>query len=274
MGTSGTAQTFLPQTIHPFVVGALRLSIGGFILLAILLLLKKISFKNWSWKYTIFAALSIALSQYFYFHSMRLTGVAISAVVAISSAPVFSGIVEWLVQKKRPSKVWIISTIFAFFGSSLLLLHGEGVTLDARGVFMALGAGISFAIYTLFNKEVLKTTSAIPAVAVIFSISGFITVPFIFLFETEGVLTRAGILTSLYLGIVTVGVAYSLFMTGLRSIPSSSALTLQLAEPLVAMLLAVVIIGERLEMISWIGIVFLISGIFILTFGRRRESPI
>ena len=45
-GTTGTAQTFMPQTIHPLGVGAARLGVGGFTLLIVLLLLRKITFQN------------------------------------------------------------------------------------------------------------------------------------------------------------------------------------------------------------------------------------
>ncbi|MBO1913456.1 EamA family transporter, partial [Microvirga sp. 3-52] len=51
-GTTGTAQTFMPQTIHPLAVGASRLAVGGFTLLAILLIMRKIDFRNWPWRPT------------------------------------------------------------------------------------------------------------------------------------------------------------------------------------------------------------------------------
>ena len=53
-GTTGTAQTYMPQTVHPLAVGASRLAVGGFTLLIIMLVLRKIDFRNWPWKATIF----------------------------------------------------------------------------------------------------------------------------------------------------------------------------------------------------------------------------
>lgn len=79
-GTTGTAQTFMPQTIHPLAVSASRLAVGGFSLLILLLLLRKIDFRHWPWKATIYAALSMAIFQYFFFTSIRLTGIAIGTV--------------------------------------------------------------------------------------------------------------------------------------------------------------------------------------------------
>ena len=56
-GTTGTAQTFMPQTIHPLAVGASRLAVGGFSLLLILLIMRKIDFRKWPWKSTLYAAI-------------------------------------------------------------------------------------------------------------------------------------------------------------------------------------------------------------------------
>lgn len=49
-----------------------------------------------------------------------------------------------------------------------------------------------------------------------------------------------------YLGVVTMVVAYALFFTGLRSTPSGAAVLATLIEPVTAVLLAVVFLGERL----------------------------
>ena len=271
-GTTGTAQTFMPQTIHPLAVGASRLAVGGFSLLAVLLIMRKIDFRNWPWRATVYAAISMAVFQYLFFSSVRLTGIAIGTVVAIGSAPVFSGFIEWLLLKRRPDRVWMIATLLAIIGCVLLFLNKDGIVVNPIGVTMSLGAGLLFAFYALVNKEVLEKTEPIPAVAVIFSVSALMLLPFLLLFETEGLLTGSGITVVIYLGIATTSVAYILFSTGLKRIPSSSAVTLSLAEPLTAALLSVLIVRERLDLTSWIGIVMLLGGILVLTMSGRKSK--
>ncbi|MEK5040191.1 DMT family transporter [Sporosarcina sp. FSL K6-3457] len=271
-GTTGTAQTFMPQTIHPLAVGASRLAVGGFSLLIILLVLRKINFRNWPWKSTLYAAISMAVFQYLFFSSVRLTGVAIGTVVTIGSAPVFSGIIEWLLVKRRPTRVWMIATALAIIGCALLFLNKEGIVVNPIGIAMSLGAGLLFAFYTLVNKEVLAKVDTVPAVAVIFSVSAMMLLPFLFLFETEGLLTGRGISVVLYLGIATTSVAYILFSVGLKRIPSSSAVTLSLAEPLTAAVLSVLVVGEQLNMTSWMGVALLLGGILVLTLGGRKKN--
>ena len=271
-GTTGTAQTFMPQTIHPLAVGGARLAVGGFSLLAVLLIMRKLDFRNWPWRATIYAAISMAVFQYLFFSSVRLTGIAIGTVVAIGSAPVFSGLIEWLLLKRRPNSVWMIATLLAIVGCALLFINKDGIVVNPIGVTMSLGAGLLFAFYTLVNKEVLEKTETVPAVAVIFSISALMLLPFVLRFETEGLLTGSGIAVVIYLGIATTSVAYILFSMGLKRIPSSSAVTLSLAEPLTAALLSVVIVKEQLDLTSWLGIVLLLGGILVLTMSGRKAN--
>lgn len=273
-GTTGTAQTFMPQTVHPLAVGASRLAVGGFTLLVFLLIIRKIDFKNWPWKATLLSALAMAIFQYCFFTSIRLTGIAIGTVVTIGSAPAFSGIVEWLLLKRRPTRVWIIATSLAIIGCVLLFSNTGGIIVNPIGISLSLTAGLLFSFYALFNKEVLEKVDAVPAVAVIFSVGAIMLMPFLFIFETEGLFTGQGIATTVYLGIATTSVAYILFSYGLKRIPSSSAVTLSLAEPLTAAVLSVLIVGERLSYTSWMGIALLLGGILVLTFsgGKRRKA--
>lgn len=67
-GMTGTAQTFLDNGVSPFAVATIRSAIGGGLLLVVVVLLRKITFRTWSWKWTILAAASIALFQGLFLH--------------------------------------------------------------------------------------------------------------------------------------------------------------------------------------------------------------
>lgn len=155
-GTTGTAQTFIPETVDPFIISTMRLMIGGFSLFLILSIFGKVNLSKWPWKYVIVVAIALAIFQYLFFTSVRLTGVAIGTVVSIGSAPVFTGIMEWVESKILPSRQWFIATFLAIFGSSLLFLNKESVVFNSTGVIFALLAGLLFAIYTFTNKVILQ----------------------------------------------------------------------------------------------------------------------
>ena len=274
-GTTGTAQTYLPQNAQPLTIGASRLAIGGFSLLIIMIAMKKINFKTWPWLITLICALCMALFQPLFFTSVRVTGIAIGTVVAIGSAPIFSGLIEWLFLKMKPSRAWVLATTLSVIGCGLLFLNKDSLTVNPLGVTLSLIAGIVFAIYTIVSKSLLSKVEAIPAVAMTFSMSALMLMPFLFIFDSSWVTEPSNIWTILYLGFMTTSVAYILYLFGLQKVPSSSAVTLSLGEPLTAAVLSVFIVGEVLSPVSWVGVLLLLGGIIVLTFsGRRRVKHI
>lgn len=268
-GTTGTAQTFLPDNAHPFIISAGRSATGGLFLLIIMILLKKIKFRSWPWKQTLYAAICISLFQLLFFSSVRLTGVAIASVVAIGSAPIFSGLIEWIFLKMRPTKVWGISTGLAITGCMFLFITKGEVSINPIGVLYSLVAGLIFALYTMNSKSLLQKEDAISVVAMTFSLSALLLTPFYFILDVSWLRDAGNVGIIFYLGIATTSIAYVLYGWGLRKIPASSALTLSLAEPTTAALLGVVVVGEVLSTTSWVGIGLLLGSIVILTLGSK-----
>jgi DME family drug/metabolite transporter len=84
-------------------------------------------------------------------------------------------------------------------------------------------------------------------------------------------MTPNGISAVLYIGLFGTGLAYFLFAYGLKSVKSSSAVTLSLAEPLTASLLGVLFVGEVLALWSWVGLLMLLMGLLILALQSRQR---
>ncbi|MBO1001118.1 EamA family transporter [Pseudogracilibacillus auburnensis] len=271
-GTTGTAQVFAPESAHPISIGTIRLAVGGLSLLFIVLLVGKFNVKNWPMKEIVFAALCMAFYQPLFFSAVHITGVAIGTVVAIGSAPILSGFLEWIIQKKSPAKVWWYSTLLSIVGCFMLFINTESVTVHPFGIVLALGAGLSFACYTLVNRNLVSKHDTLSVVAVVFTLSAIFLSPFLLMYDFSWVMEMRGIVVSLHLGIVATGIAYILFSRGLVYLPSSTAVTLSLGEPLTATLLGVFLVGEYLSITSWIGILFLIFGIGLLILSSRKPK--
>lgn len=268
-GTTGTTQTFLQGDISPFAVACVRSAIGGGILLIFVLFVKGIQWQKWPWKWNILAAVSIALFQCLFFSSIRYTGVAIGTVVTIGSAPIFAGIIEWLFWKVKPTKVWAISTSFAIVGCVLLFAIGGDTTVNSFGVMLALCGGSMFALYTNVSKRLTEKAATLPAVAMTFTLCALFLVPLAWADGWSWLAAPSNALSMVYMGIMATSVAYILFLSGLRAVPSSAAVTLSLAEPLTAALLGAFFLNEYLAWTSWLGITMIFAGIIVLTLGNR-----
>jgi len=269
-GTVGTTQTFLQSGVSSIAVAAVRSAIGGGVLLAAALVMGKLRFKTWSWKWTILAALCIALFQSLFFTSVRFTGVALGTVITIGSSPVFSGLVEWAIWKRKPNRIWAIATSLAIIGCVLLFVNKGEASVHPIGVLLALSAGLMFALYTNCSKQLTEREETLPAVAMTFTLCALLLVPFsgdvMWVFESKNLFPM------IFMGLIATSLAYVLFLAGLEKISSSAAVTLSLAEPLTAALLGVFIVGEYLSPTSWTGVVLLLGGIIVLTVGSRNSK--
>lgn len=272
-GTTGTAQTFAPQSAHPIAVGAMRLSIGGIALFLIVLLQGKIrDIKSWPIAITLTAAASIATYQPLFFSAVATTGVAVGTVVGIGSAPVLTGLLEWFFLKKRPERSWGFATLLAIVGCLFLFSNQEELTISPTGIVMALGAGLSFAVYTLVSKQLLEQHASDVVTAIVFSLAAVLLLPLLFFYPLHWFLQPAGFAVALHLGLFATALAYLLFSKGLTGIPAANAVTLALAEPLTATILGVVVVGEMLTPSAWVGVTLLFIGLGILSVRRKNRK--
>jgi hypothetical protein len=78
----------------------------------------------------------------------------------------------------------------------------------------------------------------------------------------------------LYLAVATNVMAYSLFNRGLRTVAPGTAATLALTEPLIAAVLGVVVLGERLSALSWLGAAVVLVALFMMIRVAGAPPPV
>ena len=276
-GTTGTTMALAPAGAEPLGVGALRLLLGGVALAALAFL--KGDFRragSLPLRKLAGAGLMIAAYQICFFNGVARNGVALGTLVAIGSAPMLAGLLEWRLRGVKPGRRWLVATSLALGGCGLLLLPADGLSpaVEAVGLLLSLGAGLAYTGYALVSKELLQHMSPNAAVAAIFLPGALFLLPLLPLTELTWVLQPRGMLIILHLGLVTTAVAYLLFARGLRQISTAAAVTLTLAEPLVAGMLGVLLLGERFGGRSLAGMMALGAGLLWLSlpvFRGERE---
>ena len=83
-----------------------------------------------------------------------------------------------------------------------------------------------------------------------------------------------GIALSLYLGIITIGVVYTCLGWGLRKLPAPTVVTLTLAEPTTAAILATAVLHQSVGMAGWIGIAVVLVALFLTASGAGSEAEV
>ncbi|MEI2267806.1 DMT family transporter [Microbacterium sp. No. 7] len=283
-GTTGTARALGPDGASALSVGVARSVVGGTALAVLAFGLAAAHRRRAphgprpapSWRpLALMAVTGVALSLYqpLFFLGTQTNGVAVSTVIALGSAPVLAGILEWILSRRVPSPLWMAATALAAIGVVLLGLGGGGGTggVDALGLAAAVGAGACFAVIANAQRRLLDAGwdafTVVGAMGVGSALVCAAVIPFV---DLSWALTPPGIAMALWLGLATIAVAYALFTWGLQGLTAATAATLTLAEPLTATVLGVTALGETLSPLAVAGLAVLALGLATLAWGSRR----
>ncbi len=287
-GTTGTAQALGANGVEPLSLGSARIVIGGSALALVAFALARRAGgasrvhsqeRRDSIVSVLVGAAGVVAYQPAFFLGTERNGVAIGTIVALGSAPLATGLFSWLMWRRFPGMRWCLATVVAVVG--LILLAGAGGSFggvagaDVLGLAGSLGAGVSYAIYAVMSKRLLNSGwGSASAMGAVFGTAALISLALLVTTDTGWLATVTGALTALWLGLITVCVAYLLFAAGLRSMSAASVSTLTLAEPVTAAVLGLVVLGETLSLPSWLGLAAIAVGILILVASPRRSVAV
>jgi DME family drug/metabolite transporter len=278
-GTTGTAASLAPAAAGSVSIGAARLVIGGAGLMVALPRLggnPRTAVGLWRSPLGIVAGLMTALYQLAFFAGVAQAGVALATLVTIGSGPILVGLLSWVALRERPAVAWWVSTAICIAGLSLLTLDGtERPGVNVAGLLLSLASAFGYAVYTVIAKRLMnRGTRPAEVMASAFGLGGLVLLPVLVVSGPGWIVSGSGLAVALWLGLATTTVAYVLFGRGLRALPAGPVATLVLAEPLVATLLGVGLLGERLGPGGWAGAGLVAIGLALqgLTSMRARTG--
>ena len=264
--TTGTAQQLGSDGSSPLGVATIRFLIGSIVLYFLSVLRpahqpvsNRQPLATWVW---VAAAFGQALYGAAFFSAVRSTGVAVGTVVALGSAPLITGAITAISSRKAPSVSWLGTTVFAIVGISLIVISGKESQVTMSGVALALCAGLGYALFALGSKTILSSgVSSEFAMAKVFGIASLMLAPTLLFVDLEWLTHTDAIVMVLWLGVVTLALAYWSYATGLRHLEPSQTTMITLVEPVVATLLGAVVLSERPTVLAWCGIFVVIASL-------------
>lgn len=268
-GTSATAvELLVPQASAQSVAGW-RLLVGALGLIAVTRGLEFLQL--YRLPVTWLMGISVAAFQFFFFLSASINGVAVGTLVTISAAPWFSGLLGWAWGAGKPSRTWWISTALGIIGVFMLVGISGTNDIQIGGTLAGLAAALSYAVMTNSGTR-LAAAGHHPThiLAASFAIGAVLLLPFV-VAGGGWVGSVNGVLLVLWVGLGVTTLAYVLFGVGLKHLMPGTIATLNLAEPLLATLLAVVVLGEQLTLLGWLGCLLIVIALSLL--ARAASTP-
>lgn len=279
-GTTGTAATFAPD-VSAAAIGAAAMGLGGLAQAAIALRgIKRARGLLWQQRgYLVLGALAVAVYPLAFYGSMRLAGVTVGTVITIGSAPLFSALIEYVVDKTRLSLRWSIGAGIGLIGMVLICVsesasHGEIGGAVLPGVMLGLVGGLTYALYSwTARRMMLRGMRSSVAMGATFGLGGIFLTPVLIMTGGPFLASWSNAAVGIYMAAVPMFLGYLCFGYGLARVQASMATTITLLEPVVAAMLAIVIVGERLSGMGWFGVALVVGCLVIITvpFDLRRR---
>ena len=278
-GTTGTAQTLAPAGLPAHWVGALRLLFSAaFFLVFVLLVFRGASlgaqFAQVPWRWVLVAGGTMAAYNLTFFAGVKASSVAVGTAIALGSGPIWAGLLEIGIRQRSPAGAWWAGTLLAVAGGSWMVLgSAEQLQISAYGVGLCLVAGLSYAAYTLISKRMVSATPAPIVTLCIFSCAAAMALPLAAAVSDLPPTSWRGWGIVVYLGVVATGMAYLLFTHALSRVSGTTAVSMCLAEPLTAFVLAILVIGERPPPAAYAGLVLVMAGLALVVRAELRGAP-
>src|SRR5204863_1009639 len=218
-GTTGSVTALLVARADatPLVVGAARVLVAAVLLLAAAVGSRRrrgaVAGGLWpargdAWRWLVLGA-CMAAFQAAYFTAVTRAGIAVTALVAICSAPIMIAALAAVVLGERPTRRLVQALGLGLGGTVLLVgapVAGTTAPRPLSGVMLALGAGLAYALFVVIAKSASRT-APLPLAALTFAVAALLMAPALAMPDAARQIAH-GWPALLYLGTVTTAAAY------------------------------------------------------------------
>jgi drug/metabolite transporter (DMT)-like permease len=234
--------------------------------------------------------LSLKAGDFLYLAMLGIIGVCISmtcfqlgvmncnantAAVIISSNPVFTMIFAYFIVKEPFTKRKGIVLVISLIGLVLVadpMAMAEGNT--AKGLIYASIAAVTFALYTALGKLRIGRLGGMVQNSGSFLTASVIEL-IILLVRGEPIvsgITLSTVPVVLYTGIVVTGIGYFAYLKAIELAGPSNASVAFFIKPVIAVILAAVILGESITWNIVAGVLLILIGSYINMSGAKKAA--
>ena len=274
-GGTFVAGRFLADSLSPLFAASLRFLLASVALLVFLLLarvpLARPSPRQW---------LQLALLGFFgiffynlcFFYGLHYINASrASLIVALNPAVI--GLASWLLFKERLNRAKVIGIAICIAGASLVIVSRNPQLLAGNtdawiGDLLIFGCVLGWGVYSLFSKDLNQTLG--PVQTVTYSI----LLGTLMLWVTSAVRGELSVaalaslgptqwMSLMYLGVLGSELAYIGYYDGIRKIGATRSGVFIALNPLTAVILGALLLGEQLTLAMCLGGGLILAGIFL-----------
>jgi len=221
--------------------------------------------------FTLLGAIAVTTFYPSLFYAYQWTSVSVATTLLYLS-PTLVTIGAALFLREPLTRYKLIALVATFLGSALVVeaYQPENVTGSAAGIGLGLIAAATYGTYSVLGKKLLARHRMATVLAA-YLLLGTLLLIGVKLLISPGTwpAPREAITIGIYTGVMTTLLPITLYTFGLSRLPASEASILLTFEPVVAFILAAVVLGESLHAGQWLGVVAVLGGVVLLTWPGR-----
>ena len=226
------------------------------------------------WIFLCNGLISMVSFNYCYFMTMSLTSLSVAAVL-LYTAPVFVMLLSAVLFGEKLSRRKIAAAAVAFAGCSFVsgIVGGAG-RLSAAGILYGLGAGLGYAMYSVFSRCAIMRGYGSATISLYTFLTAAIAT--FFIADRERCLAAVtqslpSALVILLLILAVTLLPYLLYTRGMQGLDNGAASILASIEPVVATLLGTLVFKEKLGVWNLAGIALVLLSIVLINGGAGRS---
>lgn len=222
--------------------------------------------------------LSIVFFNLCYFKEITLTSLSVAAIL-LYTAPAWVMLLSAVIFRERLTRWKMLALALSFAGLILVTgVLGGGERLTWQTALIGLGAGLGYALYSIFGRFALMRgyeTYTISFYTFLFATAGtlFLARPGKVAAAVTG--STSGILLAVTFVLVSTVIPYLTYTLGLKGVENGQASIIASVEPVVATLNGILWFHEKLTYAVFLGAALVLAGIVIAnrgTYEERRED--
>lgn len=219
--------------------------------------------------YGIFGMMAVQVT---FFITIKYSNAATATILQFLN-PVIIALYLSVKGRKLPSGMVLAALVLSMAGTFLISTHGSinTLTISSAALIWGIASAFTSAFHTLYSMPLIKKWGVLPVAGWAMLTGGVVLSAVYPPWDVSGtwdVYTYAALFYIIILGSL---VTFTMFLKGVQMIGGEKASVLNCAEPLAAAAFSVLFMNVHFTLMDWLGSVFIIVTVLILT-GRRAAN--
>jgi drug/metabolite transporter (DMT)-like permease len=171
----------------------------------------------------------------------------------------------FLKEHLTPAK--LVALFLALSGTALTIRITSGGSM--LGILLGIAAAVDYAIYILLGSRIVRRSGPLGSTTVIIISTASVYAGIVAIRGVTFPATSNGWMAIIAIALISTVLAFITFFAGLKRIGPTKASTLSTFEPIVAVILAAIVLGESISPVELLGGVLILAAVVVLTRGDK-----